>query len=129
MLLNISFRYSPNTNKILVKELNTIGNSVDFEGNGIIDLKSDELDMNMHLIFLKGYSNIVKNIPVVNYLFLGNNNRVDTNVKIVGKIDNPKVETNFIKEGLNAPLDFGKRILNTPMNLYDSITGNSEEEK
>ena len=123
----VEFKYSPVNNKVLVKKLNTIGNSVDFEGNGIIDLKNDTLDMNMHLIFLKGYSNIVKHVPVVNYLLLGKNNRVDTNVKIVGPINDPEIETNFIKEGLNAPLDFGKRILNTPKNLIDSIVG--EEEK
>ena len=126
---NVSFKYSPINNMILVKDLTTIGNSVDFEGNGIINLQNDELDMNLYLIFLKGYSNIVKHIPLVNYLLLGKNNRIDTNVRIIGDISDPQVETNFIKEGVNAPFNFAKRILNTPMNLYDSITGNSEEEK
>jgi hypothetical protein len=123
---NVNFKYSPINDKILVKELSTIGNSVDFEGSGIVDLKTDTLDMNMNLIFLKGYSNIVKHLPVVNYLLLGKNNRVETSVRILGNIDDPKVETNFLKEGINAPLDFGKRIINTPKNLYDSVLGNDD---
>ena len=49
---NVNFKYSPINDKILVKELSTIGNSVDFEGSGIVDLKTDTLDMNMNLIFL-----------------------------------------------------------------------------
>jgi len=123
----VEFKYSPINDKILVTDLKAIGNSVDFEGSGIIDLKTDTLDMNLNLIFLKGYSKMVKYLPVVNYLLLGENKRIETIVKVEGLISDPKVETNFLKEGLNAPLDFGKRILNTPKNLYDSIIGNEEE--
>lgn len=79
------------------------------------------MDSEVKLIFLKDYSKIVGAIPVVNYVLLGENNRVETKVNIFGELENPQISTNLTKETFSLPVNVAKRILSSPAALLDFI--------
>jgi hypothetical protein len=119
----IEFNYNNEKNLLDVKKLVTVGNGIDFDGKGKVDLNSMTLNSDIKLIFLKDYSKIVGIIPVVNYVLLGNNNRVETQVNVFGDLDNPKIATNLTKDAFSVPVNIAKRILSSPSMLLDFITG------
>ncbi|MGP2655983.1 YhdP family protein [Malaciobacter sp. WC5094] len=111
-----------NKKKILdVNKLITVGNGIDFDGKGKVNLNDMTLDSKIKLIFFKDYSAIVGSIPVVNYVLLGENKRVATQVNIFGDLSNPKISTNLTKDAFSVPVNIGKRILESPVKLYDFI--------
>jgi hypothetical protein len=119
----LEFNYN-NDNEILdIKKLLTVGNGIDFDGKGKVNLKDMTLESNIKLIFLKDYSKIVGMIPVVNYVLLGDNNRVETQVNIFGDLNNPKISTNLTKDAFSVPMNIAKRILSSPSLLLDFISG------
>uniref|UniRef100_UPI0040487D4C YhdP family protein n=1 Tax=Aliarcobacter sp. TaxID=2321116 RepID=UPI0040487D4C len=126
----IEFNYNQEKELLDIKKLVTVGNGIDLDGKGSVDLKNMTLQSDIKLIFLKDYSKIVGMIPVVNYVLLGESNRVETKVNIFGDLNNPKISTNLTKDAFSVPLNITKRILTSPGLLYDFITGKeSEEEK
>ncbi|RXI32121.1 DUF3971 domain-containing protein [Arcobacter defluvii] len=125
----MEFNYSKEKELIDVKKLVTIGNGIDFEGKGKVNLNDLTLDSEIKLIFLKDYSKIVGAIPVVNYVLLGDSNRVETQVNVFGELSNPKISTNLTKETFSIPVNIAKRILSSPSMLLDFIKGTNESEK
>ncbi len=128
----IDFNYSKEKELLDIKKLVTVGNGIDFDGYGQVDLNTMILTSNVKLIFLKDYSKIVGAIPVINYVLLGDNNRVETQVDIKGDIEDPEISTNFTKDTISAPVNIGKRILTSPSMLLDFIkekTNLNSEEK
>jgi hypothetical protein len=126
----IEFNYNQEKELLDIRKLVTVGNGIDLDGKGSVDLKNMTLQSDVKLIFLKDYSKIVGMIPVVNYVLLGESNRVETKVNIFGDLNNPKISTNLTKDAFSVPLNITKRILTSPGLLYDFITGKeSEEEK
>ncbi|RWS46043.1 DUF3971 domain-containing protein [Arcobacter suis] len=119
----IDFNYDKDAELLYIKKLITVGNGIDFDGSGIVDLKNFTIDSNIKLIFFKDYSKIVGMIPVVNYVLLGNNNRVETEVNLKGSLDNPEISTNLTKDTINIPMNIGKRIFNSPSMIFDFIRG------
>ena len=130
---SMDFNYSKEKELLDIKKLVTVGNGIDFDGYGKVDLNTMMLSSNIKLIFLKDYSKIVGVIPVINYVLLGDNNRVETEVNLNGKIEDPEVSTNLTKDTLSVPVNIGKRILNSPSMLLDFIKDrthlNDEKEK
>ncbi|PUE63820.1 DUF3971 domain-containing protein [Arcobacter caeni] len=127
----IEFNYNKDKEFLDVKKLITIGNGIDFDGSGTVDLKNYRIDSNLKLIFFKDYSKFVGIIPVINYVLLGDNNRVETEVNLTGNLDNPEISTNLTKDTISVPMNIGKRILNFPSIIFDFIRGKDtlEEEK
>ncbi|MDD4330057.1 MAG: AsmA-like C-terminal domain-containing protein [Aliarcobacter sp.] len=119
----IEFNYNKDKELLDVTKLITIGNGIDFDGSGIVDLKNDTIDSNIKLIFFKDYSKLIGMIPVINYVLLGDNNRVETEVNLNGNSDNPKISTNLTKDTISAPMNIGKRILSFPSIFFDFIRG------
>lgn len=122
------FDYHKNKETLDITKLTTLGNGIDFEGTGVIDIKNLTLESKIKMIFFKNYSKIVGAIPVVNYVFLGKNKRVSTQVDIFGELKNPKVKTNLTKEAFFVPFNILKRVLTSPIELIDSLK-NSEQDK
>jgi hypothetical protein len=119
----LEFNYNKEKELLDVKKLLTVGNGIDFDGKGKVDLNNMTLNSDIKLIFLKDYSKIVGIIPVVNYVLLGNNNRVETQVNLFGDLNNPKISTNLTKDAFSVPVNIAKRILSSPSMLLDFITG------
>ncbi|WP_206731596.1 AsmA-like C-terminal domain-containing protein, partial [Arcobacter aquimarinus] len=124
----VEFEYSQKENIFEIKKLVTIGNGIDFEGKGKIDLNDMVINSEIKLIFLKDYSKIVGAIPVVSYVLLGDSNRVETQVNISGDLSNPSISTNLTKETFSIPMNITKRIFSTPSMLFDFLSGKKSEE-
>lgn len=122
----IEYNYLKEKNMLNINKLVTVGNGIDFDGKGSINLENNELNSKVKLIFFKNYSNMVGLIPVVNYVLLGKNNRVETMVDVFGPLNNPKIKTNLTKDAFSVPLNIGKRILKSPIELFNFIKGNKK---
>lgn len=116
------FNYNIQKQQFTFENLTTEGNMADFIGQGSMDLNKRTVDADIDIIFMKDYAKIVGYIPVLNYLFLGDDNRVATSVQISGSLDDPKINTNLSKEAANVPLDMVKRLFDLPskgMNYFN----------
>ncbi|WP_418185700.1 AsmA-like C-terminal domain-containing protein [Aliarcobacter vitoriensis] len=117
----LDFEYNNKSNILDIKSLHTAGNGIDFEGSGIVNLDTNQINSKLKLIFLKSYSSIVEYIPLVNYILLGEDNRVETQINISGDLNNPVINTNLLKDGFNAPVNIFKRIFKTPSNFINNF--------
>ncbi|WP_419764951.1 MAG: AsmA-like C-terminal domain-containing protein [Arcobacter sp.] len=115
----IDFTYDFENRVLNLIKIHTIGNSVDFEGYATLNLKDSYVNSNVDLIFMKDYTKIVNFIPGLNYLFLGDEKRVSTKVKITGDLNNPKIETQLAKDSISAPVNFFKRVITSPLKLFE----------
>ncbi|SKB37661.1 Protein of unknown function [Malaciobacter marinus] len=115
----IDFVYNFETNFLNLNEIVTVGNGIDFEGKMMVDLDSRVIDGKLNLIFFKGYSSVVGSIPVLNYVFLGDKKRVETQIELSGTLDDPKIVSNIAKDSINAPVNVIKRIIKSPLKLFE----------
>ena len=126
---SIEFNYSKEKELLDITKLVTVGNGIDFDGKGKVNLNDMTLTSDIKLVFLKDYSTIVGAIPVVNFVLLGDNNRVETKVNVFGDLANPKISTNLTKDAFSVPMNIVKRILTSPGALLDFVTGKETEEE
>ncbi len=103
---------------ITIDELNVNGNSADIRGTGTINLETDEVNIDLQISIFKNLSSIVSNIPVFNYIFLGKDGRLYTDVKIEGTLSEPKIKTNIIQDTALSPFGFIKRTIETPFRIF-----------
>ena len=117
----VEFEYDNDKNLIDIKNLHTVGNGMDFEGKGVLDLNKKEVDATLNLVFLKTYSSVFEYIPIVNYILLGDEKRVETQIQLTGSLSDPVLTTNLFKDGFSAPLNIFKRVFTTPSNMIDDF--------
>ena len=117
----VDFSFDFKNKYLNMNKISTKGNGIDFDGNATIDFQSSKVNSKLKLIFLKDYSKIVGAIPVINYVLLGDEKRVDTQVEIYGTLDEPKYRTELAKEGVIAPVNLLKRIITSPIKLLETI--------
>ena len=125
----MEFKYNKSKNILDINKFVTLGNGIDFDGKGSIDLNRNEIKSKIKLIFFKNYSNLVGLIPVVNYVLLGKNKRVETEVDIFGPLNNPKISTNLTSDAFSVPLNIAKRILTSPIEFIKFLEENENSEK
>ena len=118
---NLKFVYDLNDDIFNATQINTKGATVDFDGHAVLDFKNSTITSSMNVGFLKSYTNLVKEIPVLGYILLGEDEKVTTKVEITGDLDKPEYKTNLLKDGANIPLDVIKRIISLPKKALDSI--------
>ncbi len=73
------------------------------------------------MVFLKTYSSVFEYIPIVNYILLGDEKRVETQIQLTGSLSDPVLTTNLFKDGFSAPLNIFKRVFTTPSNMIDNF--------
>lgn len=123
----LTFDYNQDKKLLNIEKLVTVGNGIDFDGKGIVDIKEGTIKSSINLIFLKDYSKIVGAIPIVNYVLLGKDNRVETKVNIFGPLENPKISTNLTKDAFSVPLNIAKRVLTSPVEFVNFLKDLGEE--
>ena len=79
----------------------------------------DKNNLNMQLNLKTDLGSAVSKIPVVGYIFLGNDT-VSTSLKVTGELNNPKVKTQVAKDIVVAPLNIIKRTLLLPSHLLNN---------
>ena len=105
-------------NILTINEINISGKSADITGSGTIDLKTGILDINLEISVLKNLSSIVNAMPIVNYILLGEDGKMYTNVKVEGTLKDPKMKTNVISDTVLSPLGIIKRTIETPFRIF-----------
>ncbi|MBZ7949116.1 AsmA-like C-terminal domain-containing protein [Campylobacter molothri] len=99
--------------------INLNGDSVDIYGLGSANLRLDTIDLNLELKTLKSASETISKVPILNYVILGKNQEISTNIKVDGKIDNPNFHTQILTDTLKTPFNLIKNIIQLPKNLFD----------
>ena len=79
---SVDFTYNIPNRFLNLTKINTIGNSVDFEGYATLDFQNSIVDSKMELIFMKDYSKVINVIPGLDYILLGEDKKVSTSVKL-----------------------------------------------
>lgn len=126
---DIDFTYDVNKEVLNMTKVFTKGNSVDFDGEVSMDFKKDEIKGEMDVIFMKSYSLLIKHIPLINYIFLGDEKRVDTRVSLKGKISDPIIDSNLAQNSLAAPFNVIKRLITLPLKAVEMFIPEDKEEK
>ena len=125
----MNFDYNLKSKLFNIPKLVTLGNGIDFDGKGVLDINTMNLRSTLKLIFFKDYTSIVGAIPVVNYVVLGDSKRVETKVDIFGPLSNPKISTNLTKDAFSVPVNIAKRILTSPIKLLEYINELAKDDK
>ena len=126
---DIDFSYNQRTKLLQLNTIKTKGNSVDINGVATIDLEASTVNSKLNMIFMKGYSSVVKKIPLLGYILLGEDKRIATQVDVTGSLESPKIETNVIKDSASIPIDVIKRIILSPAKVFESDEKAKQEEK
>ncbi len=76
------------------------------------------MDFSLELKTLKSASEAISKVPILNYVILGKNQEISTNLKIDGSIDDPKFIPNFNRYS-KTPFNLIKNIIQLPANLLN----------
>lgn len=99
-----------------LEKIHLIGDSMDIDGNGIMQLDNKEMNINLKISTIKNLSNILSKIPIVGYLVLGDEGKISTNLTLNGTLENPKTEISLAEDVITAPFNILRRIF-TPIDL------------
>lgn len=104
---------------LAIDKLHFKGSSIDINGQGIIQLESQNIDFNAELITAKALSGIINKIPLVNYIVLGKEGKISTNFKISGTIHQPQIHTQTTQDLLLLPFNILKRAITSPFEVFN----------
>lgn len=113
--------FAINSKYIGLERISFVGSSMDIEGNGIVEQKSDEINMNLSISTVKNLSNIINKIPVVGYLILGKEGKISTNLIVNGTLQNPKIQVTLAQDTITAPFNILKRVFRPIDIIVDEI--------
>ncbi len=105
-------------NIVAFKSIKLNGFSANISGSGYINLATKDIDLELDIKTLKDISKFISKIPLVGYIALGEDKSISTHVNIVGKIDNPIVKTQILRDSLSSPLNILKRAIQSPLKLF-----------
>jgi hypothetical protein len=99
---------------LYVQTLFLEGYSSDIKGDGYIDLKTNNIYLDLRIFIIKSLSNIIDKIPLVNYIILGDEGTVEFRFSVRGTLDEPKIETNIMNDTIMSPFKMIKRVFELP---------------
>ncbi len=105
-------------NIVTLTKIDIKGYSADILGSGYINKKDGSLDLDLQISTLQNIDKIIKNIPIVGYIVLGEDKRNSVTVKIRGNIKNPKIETYIIKDIFKLPFNMIERVFSLPFEIF-----------
>ncbi|MGX2983251.1 YhdP family protein [Helicobacter sp. 23-1045] len=97
------------------------GSSVDISGNGVVDLKTHDLNIRLELSTIKSLSSILNKIPIIGFLLLGEDGKISTDLTIKGTFENPKTEISLLEDTAKAPINILKRVFSPFQILIDEL--------
>ncbi|MDR0762695.1 MAG: AsmA-like C-terminal domain-containing protein [Campylobacteraceae bacterium] len=105
---------------LYVQTLFLEGYSSDIKGDGYIDLKTNNVYLDLRIFIIKSLSGIIDKIPLVNYIILGDDGTIELRVSVRGTLDEPKVETNIMNDTIMSPFNMIRRVFELPSHLLDN---------
>jgi len=124
-----SFHYSVQKKQLDIFDLKTNGKMSDFNINAHMDFVTNGIEANVNISFLKDFTQAINYIPVVGYIFLGDDGEFYTSVDITGSLDNPNFETHTVKESSLGVANIIKRIITLPLQPFNVETSPEQLEE
>lgn len=110
---------SKKANKFDLQAMNLKGTSADIFGSGSINLNTNKVNITLELGLLKDATKIISNIPLFNYILLGKDGRISTVIKVSGDVQEPKFQTQILKDTINSPFNLIKNALELPFVIFN----------
>ncbi len=126
---NGSITFAINKEYLGLEKIHLIGDSMDVDGNGVIQLDNKEINANLKISTIKNLSSILSKIPIVGFLVLGEGGKISTNVTLNGTIEDPKTSVSLAEDIITAPFKILRRIF-TPIDvIVDEIKTEMKDEE
>jgi len=109
--------YTMTPEKIIFDSVYLKGNSATIVGKGEVDLKSEELHIDLAIRSVREFGKMVGKIPLLGYILMGEDNSMTVGLQITGTLNDPKVNTTVAKDILTLPLQILKRTIIAPSRL------------
>ena len=102
--------FTLNDDYIGLENIFLLGKIMDVSGQGIIDIDTGEINVNLGISTVKSLSRFISKIPIIGYLILGKEGQINTNLILSGKYSNPKVNITLVEDIIKAPFLILRRI-------------------
>ena len=99
-------------------KINLHGHNTDIVGNGYINLDKKSIHLDLQVKTLKDVSDVIKKIPLLGYIILGDDKSISTDITVTGSLDNPNIKTQVFKDSIMTPIDILKRTIESPLKLF-----------
>jgi hypothetical protein len=104
---------------LYINAMRLMGDNSDILAQGSIDLKNNEVNIYASIQSVKNAASLIGKIPVIGYLLLGDNNRIENVLHITGKIESPDVKSEVVEEVIFYPINVLKRTLTLPLTIFN----------
>jgi len=102
-----------------IKTIYLTSPSLTIVGSGSINLLTRAVSLQLQLQTLKKVSGLLKKIPIVGYVLLGEDGTIATEVEIRGTLEDPKFTSKLPQETVTYPLRLIGRTLKLPFKLFE----------
>ncbi len=111
-----------------LEKIALIGDSMDINGNGLINLAKSDINVSLNIQTIKNLSSILSKIPIVGYLILGDSGKISTNAILTGKLSDPDVNISLARDVVNAPFNILRRVFSPIGLIVRGIQNEIEDE-
>ena len=122
----VDFEYKSQQELLNINKIYTQSNMTDFRGIGEINIKNKTLNFDIDAIFLKDYSSVIKHIPILGYIIVGDSGNFETKVNINGTFKEQKFTTNTVADAIEGVFGVITRTISMPFLPFMDM--NSSEE-
>jgi hypothetical protein len=114
-----TIKFTLTQKRLLLDSVLIEGSSSSISGSGTIDLTSKEIEVDLAILTAREAGKLISSLPVVGYILMGENKSMTVGLKVTGTLDNPKVETNPVKDVLLIPFKMLLRTMSAPSHLQE----------
>ncbi|MBD3843342.1 MAG: AsmA-like C-terminal domain-containing protein [Campylobacterales bacterium] len=118
-----------NTTQVNLYSIEIDGDLADLSGHVVLNHLQNSIDGDVKAYLLTSYSDFISKIPLINYIFLGEDLKVDYGAKISGKLSKPKIETSILKESVFVPINIIARVLYLPIKGIETLSSSKSSTK
>ena len=117
--------FAINSDYVGLQNVFLLGSSMDINGQGIIDIDTQEMNVNLNISTIKNLSKFINKIPIIGYLILGREGQISTNLILSGKYSDPKVNITLAADIIKAPFNILRRVF--PVEMLVNSSKDEEE--
>lgn len=117
--------FAVNSDYVGLQNIFLLGSSMDINGQGIIDIDTQEMNVNLSISTIKNLSKFINKIPIIGYLILGRDGQISTNLILSGKYVDPKVNITLAADIIKAPFNILRRVF--PVEMLVNHANNKED--
>ncbi len=118
---DVKFNYLYDSKLLTLESFYTKSDMMDFRGKGKVDIANQKLEAGLDAIFLKDYSKLLKHIPLVGYVIMGEDGNFAVNVNINGTFEEQEFTTDIIRNATEGTVNIIKRTFITPFRLFELV--------